>query len=128
MTQEIIDNRSKLQDIKFNFAEKHNFKFKRTQYYKDCIVIRWKTSRVKYEIVHDKINEYVDFCHKLCDKYNLWDEKDIFLDSDLRLIKAGIYVIYEYDYNVWAIPNEYKEIQDYIINNLPKWAKITIKK
>jgi len=59
---------------------------------------------------------------------NLWVEDYPFLETGLLLLKIGIYVFYSWDYQSWAIPNENKEIQDYVLSNLPKWAKVSVKK
>jgi hypothetical protein len=123
--QWLVENRKKLMDEKHAFAVKHGFAYKRSQNYKDCVVIRWKASQVKYKINHPRIEEYVSVCHAVSDKYNLWDEDDPFLDSDLRLMQAGIYCITEWEHPTWAIPNEFKEVQDFVLSSLPKWAKVS---
>lgn len=113
------------------FAVKYGFAYKRPQYFKKCVVIRWKTSpkkNVLYGINYPQIEEYTKFSHGLCDKYGLWDMEDILQGIDFMLIKAGIYVFHQWNYKMWAIPDENKEVQEYVLNNLPKWAKVTRKK
>lgn len=109
------------------FAIRHGFAYKRAQNFKDCIVIRWKTSTKKNEINYSRIDEYVEISSQLSDKYDLWVKDNPFLEIELRLLKANIYVFTTWDYNAWAIPNEYKEVQDYVLTKLPKWAKVSIK-
>lgn len=125
--QKLIANRTKLADERHQFALKHNFLGKRSQNFKNCIVIRWKTSRKNHEINYSRLDEFVRISHELSDKYDLWGE-DQLLESELRLVRAGIYVFSAWDYQAWAIPNENKEIQDYVLSKLPKWAKVSVKK
>ena len=113
--------------LRRELAIKHGFAHKRTQNYKNCVVIRWKTSRNKYEINYERIEEYVRLCKEISNKYNLWEEKDPFLEFELLLAKIGIYVLYEWDYNTWAIPNENKDIQDFVLSKIPSWGKVVRK-
>ena len=125
--EQLSNIRRELESQRHNFAIKHGFAWKRAQNFKNCIVIRWKTA-TKTGVNYKKINEYVDLCHHLSDKYNLWVEEHPLLDSQLRLIKVGIYCFYAWDYQAWAIPNECKELQEYILSKLPKWAIVSVKK
>ena len=129
--QELIDLRQKLENDKHQFAIKHGFAYKRAQNFKNCIVIRWKT-RTKFGVLNEsfykKAEEYADFCRHLSDKFDLWIEKFPLFENDLRLLKIGVYCFYTWDYQAWAIPNEFKEIQDYILERVPKWAKVSVKK
>jgi hypothetical protein len=118
--QKMVDIDKKLMLTKIEFSDKHGFAYKRPQNFKNCIVIRWKTSN------HSKIEEYTELSNNLSEKYNLWETDSPFLEIQLRLIKIGIYVLYE-SYFIWAIPNEFKDIQEEVLNKLPKWAKVTIK-
>jgi len=115
-----------MEKARHEFAIKHGFAYKRPQNFKNCIVIRWKTTRERYGINYPRIEEYTKISHEIADKYNLWDAEFPLLDADYRLFKAGIYSFTEF-HRTWAIPNEYKELQDYIIPKLPKWAKLTRK-
>lgn len=126
--QQLIAIRREREEARHEFAVKHGFAYKRAQNFKNCIVIRWKTSRIKYEINYPRIEEYVKISHDLSDKYKLWHKDDLLLDAELRLFKGGIYVFHEWDHHTWAIPNEYKEMQDYVLSKLPKWAKVSVKK
>ena len=126
--QKLIAIRTKLEDERHQFALKHGFAYKRAQDFKSCVVIRWKTSRKKYEINHPRLDEYGKTTHELSEKYDLYVEEYPLLSVDLRLLKAGIYVFSSWDYQAWAIPNENKEIQDYVLSKLPKWVKVSVKK
>jgi hypothetical protein len=111
------------------FAVKYNFSYKRPQYFKNCIVIRWKTSSKPYKLtrlVYNRIEEYVRLAHDLTDKHNLWDANDSFCDEELRLFRIGIYVG-NGTIKYWAIPDDFKETQDYVLSKLPKWAKVVKK-
>ena len=123
----LVENHRRLEALRHDFALKHGFAFTRTQNYKNCVVIRWKASRKKYEINYKRIEEYTALCAEISDKYKLWEEQDPFLESELRLAKIGIYVLYEWDYRTWAIPNENKEIQEYVLGKIPSWAKVVHK-
>jgi len=124
--QDYLKRYEELSNIKHEFSKKHGFAYKRPQDFRNCIVIRWKTSN-KSKINYDHIDDYVRLCHHLCDKHNL-EELPLFIDNDLKLIKIGIYCFCSWDCQTWAIPNEYKELQDYILSKVPKWAKISVKK
>jgi hypothetical protein len=76
---------------------------------------------------HKRIGEYVEISHSICEKYNLWDENDMFLEEELRLYKIGIDIHYQCYYKLWAIPDEFKDIQKLVLRKLPKWAKATKK-
>jgi hypothetical protein len=39
----------------------------------------------------------------------------------------GIYVCNEWGHHTWAIPNENKEIQEYVLGKIPSWAKVVHK-
>ena len=125
--KELTNIRLELEDKRHKFAVKHGFAWKRAQNFKNCIVIRWKTIN-NGKIDYQKIDEYVDLCHHLSDKYNLWIEKYPLLESQLRFINVGIYCFYEWSHQTWAIPNESKELQEYILSKLPKWARVSVKK
>ena len=127
MVKILVENRQRLEALRHDFALKHGFAYKRTQNYKNCVVIRWKDSRKKYKINYKRIEEYVAICNEISDKYKLWEEQDPFLEPQLRLVKIGIYALYDWDYQTWAIPNENKEIQEYILGKIPSWAKVVYK-
>lgn len=127
----LIKNRRERMDAQHQFALKYELAYKRAQDYRNCLVIRWKTVRKPWPMTplhHKRVEEYVAISHALSDKYKLWDEKDILLEEELRFYKVGIYVIYQSNYKLWAIPNEFKEVQDYVLIKLPKWAKVVRKK
>lgn len=124
---DMVENRQRLETLRHDFALKHGFAYKRTQNYKNCVVIRWKASQKKYKINYERIEEYTALCAEISDKYKLWEEQDPFLESELRLAKIGIYVLCEWDYRTWAIPNENKEIQEYVLGKVPSWAKVVYK-
>jgi len=126
--RQLVELRKRLENERWAFAQKHGFAYTRAQNFKNCIVIRWKTSRTKYKIIYPRIEEYTKIAHDLSDKYKLWNDEDPFLDSSLRLLGAGIYCFNEWGHNTWAIPNEYKEMQEYVLSKLPKWAKVSMKK
>lgn len=126
--RQLVELRTRLENERWEFAKKHGFAHTRAQNFKNCIVIRWITSRVKYKIVYPKIEEYTKIAHELSDHYNLWNDEDPFLESSLRLLGAGIYVFTHGDHQTWAIPNEYKEVQEYVLSKLPEWAKVSVKK
>ncbi len=121
----LVESRKRLTELRLAFAAKHGFSFKRSQDFKNCVVIRWKSGK---GINHPRIDEYVQVCHDLCDKYDLWDKDDPFLDTELKLFRIGILVITEWDHHAWAVPDEYKEVQDYVLTKLPQWAKVVRKK
>lgn len=132
----MIANRDKRTKELHEFRIKHGLIYKRPQHYKNCLVIRWKTVRNPFKkgsncemtpLHHKRIEEYVQISHAIADKYELWDEKDIFLEEELRLYKIGIDIHHQCYYKLWAIPDEFKEIQELVLKNLPKWA-IAVKK
>ena len=118
----LVENHKKLEEERWNFAVKHGFAYKRPQDFKNCIVIRWKWV-FKHKINYPLLEEYTKISHDLSDKYNLWDEKNILLETELRLIKAGIYCFTEFSNTVWAIPNEFKEVQDYVLSKIPNLGR-----
>lgn len=124
----ILNIVTKLEDDRHKFAIKYGFAYKRAQDFKNCIVIRWKTSPKKYKISHSRIDEYVKIANEISQKYDLYIEEYPLLSFDLLLLNAGIYVFSTFDYKAWAIPNENKEVQEYVLSKLPKWAKLSIKK
>lgn len=126
----ITANKRKLENDRQAFAVKHSFWLKRAQDFKHCVVIRWKHRKKKNDkdfIDYERIDQWVDITHNLCDKYELWDERHPFLDTDLMLSKIGIYCFYSWDCKTWAIPNDNKEIQEYVLSQLPAWVKVTTK-
>lgn len=132
----MIKNRKKRTEELYQFRLKHGLIYKRPQHYKNCIVIRWKTVRNPFKkgsdcemtpLHYKRIEEYVKISHEVADHYDLWDKKDMFLEEELRLYKVGIDVHCQSYYKLWAIPNEFKEIQDFVLNKVPKWAKVTKK-
>lgn len=128
--QYMIENLKQSQSDKHQFSIKHGFAYKRPQNFKDCIVIRWKHRRRKDKdfIDYERIKECADLCHEISEKYDLYDENHVFLEFDLRAIKVGVYAFFGWSYKIWAIPNEFKEIQEFIIPKLPAWAIVTRKK
>lgn len=131
----MIANRRNLEDQQHQFCIKHGFAWKRPQNFKNCVVIRWKHRKRKKDLVkqvntfidYERIESYVAFCHKLEKRYKLTDERDLFLDSELKLFKAGIYCFCDGYSKVWAIPNSNRKIK-YILKNLPSWAVVARKK
>jgi len=127
----MIKNRRELSEAQHQFIIKYDFIYTRPQNYKNCLVIRWKTVRKPWPMTplhHKRVKEYVAISHSLSDKYKLWDEKDMLLEEELRLFRIGIYVCFQHLYKLWAIPNEFKEVQDLVLSKLPKWAKAVRKK
>jgi len=121
----MIENSKRLEEERHQFSIKHGFAYKRPQYFKNCLVIGWKHRKRKDKnfIDYDRIKEYAALCHEMSEKYKLYDEKDPLLDCDLRLLKIGIYSSYSF-FKTWAIPNEFQEIQEYILQKLPEWAVV----
>jgi hypothetical protein len=124
--ERLTEIQTKLEEERFQFGNKHGFVYKRPQNYKNCIVIRWKITRKKYEINHTRLNEYGRITDELSKKFDLYMEEFPLLGVELRLLKIGIYVSWS-SYPMWAIPNEFKEIQDYVLSNLPKWVQVSVK-
>lgn len=120
-----------LEDRKHEFAKKNGFAYKRAQDFKNCVLIKWKwvNSRRKTsnQIDYAKLNEYVDLCHKLRERYNLFDEQVPLMETDLVLIKAGIYCFTNWHNKCWAIPNENEEVKNYVLNNVPNWGEVVEK-
>ncbi len=119
-------NRDELVEIRHAFAVKHGFIYKSPQYHKNCIVIRWKINGS-----FKKANEYFDVCNKVFVNYKLINasgKEDWLIETSLRLVMANIYDSVFWDYHHWSIPNEFKEVQEYVMTLLPKWAKMTRKK
>lgn len=113
---------------KFEFSKKHGFINARPQDFKNCITIHWKQRKRKDKsfIDHERITEYVDVMHKVFDKYiPNWSED--WLDSEYRLSTIGIDSFTHWMHKVWAIPNEHKEIQDFVVFMLPEWAEVRVK-
>jgi hypothetical protein len=112
----------------FEFSKKHGFAWVRPQDFKNCITIHWKYRRKRNKtfIDYDRITEQVDIMHRIFDKYiPNWTEE--WLDSEYRLSTIGIHSFTHYCHKVWAIPNEYKDIQDHVISVLPEWAEVRVK-
>jgi hypothetical protein len=126
LVKRLIEIRKEREKELYEFKLKYDLIYKKPQYFRNCIVIRWRWSR-KYKINYPHLEEYVDFCHHLSNKYNLSHKEDPFLDNHLKLYKIGIYCFDEFC-KIWAIPDEYKEIQDYVISKLPKWIQVSRKK
>jgi len=124
----MVENRKKLEAERHQFGIKHGFVGKRSQYFKDCLVIRWKhrTRKDKNFIDYDRINEWAELCNEISEKYNLYDDKNPLLESELKLLKVGIYVFRSFSLT-WAIPNEFKEIQEYVLSKVPAWAIVSKK-
>jgi len=112
----------------FEFSKKHGFAWARPQDFKNCITIHWKQRKRKDKkfIDHKRIIEQVDIMHRIFDKYiTNWTEE--WLDSEYRLSTIGIYSFTHCMHKVWAIPNEYKDVQDHVISMLPEWAEVRVK-
>lgn len=126
--QYMIENLQKLEQDRFEFVLKYGFR-NRTQNFNDCIVVRWKHRKRKDKdfIDYERIEEYASLCHEISEKYNLNDERNPLLEFRLKALKVGIYVFFEWNHQTWAIPNEFKEIQEFIIPKLPSWAFLTKK-
>jgi hypothetical protein len=119
-----IENRQKLHMERLEFGKKYGFLHKRPEHYRNCLVIRWKHSTKKIE--YSKIDDYVEVCCKVCDHYNLW-VKDPFLDTELKVLRIGIYATIHWDYHVWAIPNDYPQVQEFVLKYIPQWVKLKVK-
>jgi hypothetical protein len=118
----ITNNRRDLEQKRFEFAEKHGFRFKRPQDFKNCVTIHWK-HRKRKGIDYERIVEHAKIAREICKKYQLLDDKNPFLETALMLVKIGVYCSYSY-HDVWAIPNSNKEIQEFVLSKLPKWAEV----
>lgn len=123
----MVNTLKKLESDRYEFGIKHEFARKRPQDYKNCVVIRWKHRKRKNKdfIDYERIEEYVVLCHEITDKYQLRDEENSWLEFSLRAFKAGIYVSTHWDFHVWAIPNEFQEIQEFVLSKIPAWAVVT---
>ncbi len=108
-------------EARHEFAKKHGFAYRRAQDYRDCVVIRWKAGKAFTKAWYGKIDEYVALASDLSNEYNLWIE-------EVRMLGTGIYVLTEGDNHVWAIPNEYWDVQENVLAKVPKWAKVSYKK
>lgn len=119
-------NLRKLQDARHQFAIKHGFAWKRPQHFKDCVVIHWRNRRRKDKnfIDYERINQYVDVAHDVCNKFNLNDPKDILQEISLKVLKGGIYCFSSWMHTVWAIPNSNAEVKAYVLEHLPAWADV----
>jgi hypothetical protein len=124
----MVANLKKLEKLRHQIAVDHGFAYKRAQHFKNCVVIRFKHRKRKNKdfIDHERIEEYVGIAHAISDHYQLWDEKHMFLEAELRLAKIGIYVKLSWC-NIWAIPNSLPELQEYVLGLLPEWAEVTKK-
>jgi len=132
----MIKNREKREEELYQFRIKHGLIYKRPEHYRNCLVIRWKTTRNPFKkgsdcemtpLHHKRIGEYVKISHSIADKYDLWDKNDILLEEELRLYKVGIDIHTQCYHKLWAIPDEFKDIQKLVLRKLPKWAKATKK-
>lgn len=121
----ITNNRRDLEQKRLEFAEKHGFRCKRPQDFKNCITIHWKFRKRK-DVDYERIVEQANIALEICKKYQLLDEKDPFLETALMLVKIGVYCSYSY-HSVWAIPNSNKEIQEFVLSKLPKWTEVRCK-
>lgn len=121
----MVENLERLEEERHQFSIKYGFAYKRPQDFKNCIVIGWKHRKRKDKsfIDYDRIKEYAALCHEISEKYKLYDEKHPLLDCDLRLLKIGIYSFHSF-FKTWAIPNEFQEIQEHILQKLPEWAVV----
>ena len=125
--ESMVANIRKLEALRHQLAIDYGFAYKRPQNFKNCIVIRWKLRKRKSEdfIDYERIEECTCVKHMVCDHYDLWDSKHMLLDYDLMLAKVSIYCRREE--HIWAIPNDKKKVQDYVLSKLPSWAKVTVK-
>lgn len=123
----MIENTRKLEDLRHQLALDCGFAYKRPQYYKNCVVIRfsWRKRKDKSFIDYERIEECTTLKHMICDHYDLHDMNHLLLDYDLSLAKVGIYCRREE--HVWAISNDKEKVQKYVLSKLPAWAKVTIK-
>ena len=122
----MINNLQQLEQGRWEFANKYGFAYKRVQDYKNCLVIRWphrKKKKDKNYIDHDRIQVMVNVAHALRDKYGAWDEKHMLLSSDDVFHTIGVYSHHSFT-KVWAIPNEFKEVQEFVLSRLPDWAVV----
>lgn len=111
-----------LEETRHEFAIKHGFAYTRPHNFRHCLIIKWGWIDKNHKINYPKLEEYVQISHTLSDDYDLWDKKHPLLDSELKMIKAGLYSFQSGNHRYWAIPNENKDLQKYILNKLPKWA------
>ncbi len=126
----MIKDIRRIEENRHQYAIKHGFAWKRPQDFKNCIVIYWRYREKKNKpgfIDYERIDEYVAVAHAIRDKYNLFDERHPLQDAQSYLSKIGIHSGI-YTHTVWAIPNEHKELQDYVLSILPPWADAVRKK
>ena len=123
-------NLQKLSEQRYKLALEHNFLYKRSRNYRNCVVIRWKLrkSRKPNFIDHERINLYTDFAHSVCKKYELYDEKHLLLSLDLMLCKIKIFCFSESHHWAWAIPNTNAEVKAFVLSCIPSWAEVVEKK
>lgn len=116
----------KWRQYRSELGDKYDFSYKRPQNYKNCLVIRWK-KKLSSPVTSADFTEEAEVKHTIYAKYGV-DESDLdwFMDSEFKLAKVGIYV-YRSNFPIWAIPNDNKELQDFVLTLLPKWVKLTYK-
>lgn len=129
------ETNEKLEEERHKYAVKHGFVHTVPRLFKKCIVVRWKLKSLRNKFSHQtfsqkKFDEYLRFCSTLVESYDLCKE-DLLLDNHLRLFKVGIYAFNChnscYNYPIWVISNEKKEVQDYVLKHMPQWAKFVRK-
>lgn len=105
------------------FAEKHGFLSQGTQAFKNCLLIKFdfggKTIR------RQRIIEKTEFQAKVFKHFEKQPPISFSdaMDTEGRLVNLGIYLSYHWDRPYWAIPNEFSEVQAFVIQYCPIWAK-----
>jgi hypothetical protein len=124
--EQLVTKRQAAAERRHAFAIEHGFAYKRPQDFRNCIVIRWKFCDKKYQVNYDKLAEYSEVYRLLGETYGLFEADDPFLDSEYVVLKAGVFSCEHYC-RVWAIPNQFKSTQEFVLARIPKWAKVSYK-
>ncbi len=120
------------------FMDKHGFSFTKPRNFKNCLVVRFPHRDIPYagdpslKFDYERASEIGHLWNSVIRTFSKRRDflNNISLGEELGLPRLGIYTtrvgIKTY-IKLWAIPNEYKKVQDFVLENMPSWAKVTWK-
>jgi hypothetical protein len=121
------------------FMDKHGFSFKKPSQFKDCLVIRFPHRKINTSGGRNSLGFDYQRAREIsrlwCNLTRNFSKPADFVDNmsygpDLGLPYLGVYTSrtgIKSFIPLWAIPNEYEKVQNFILENLPEWAKVTKK-
>lgn len=112
------------------FAQIHGFYMKAPHYWKNCLVLKFDFGRFSQESgptrtkFHQKVKEKTSFLFTVLDRFETSARKSGGLDMEGRLVELGIYQTYYWSKPHWGIPDQFPEVQAYVLQNLPEWVEV----